>query len=318
MAAQPVDGFAHVISDSQQATTLVGSIADLVKQPISWYWKKQSTTNEFKQKLGEWAGEAIDDKGRWLQPVLRSEAFEAHLVRENGYFQPTGSCESSFAWAQLLFALNIRPKSGVLAWRLPPKAINPVLSNDIALEVDGDGTYFRSTNHVFLVLDLERLPYRSPADIRIPKIVICHIINLYRLYSVAAPRDFSPKRPDFVFLNNRASVPRECSYRCRFLFGHLFLDQSGDKSIATFEPGTNNELSSQKVPFCSDESAVQGPPLFGYSRIGRDMKHLNFERETLVITYFNAIRHRISDMTNGVLPDPKETIKKEPATSSRA
>jgi hypothetical protein len=96
------------------------------------------------------------------------------------------------------------------------------------------------------------------------------------------------------------------------------LDQSGDKSIATFEPGTNNELSSQKVPFCSDESAVQGPPLFGYSRIGRDMKHLNFERETLVITYFNAIRHRISDMTNGVLPDPKETIKKEPATSSRA
>lgn len=239
-----------MISDGQQTVTLASAIVELVGRPLSSIWRKQSTAQAFKQKLGEWADEAIDDKGRWLQPVLRTRAFEGHLVRENGYFQPTGRCESSFAWAQLLFALNIRPKGGVLAWRLPPREIDPAVSSDISLEVDGE--------------------------------VMCHIINLYRLYNDGAPQDFS----------------RDILGHCCFPFGRLSLDQSGNKFVATFVPGTNDDLSSQRVPFSYYEPFLAGT-------------HLRFEEETLVANYFNAIHHQISDSAAiRDLPDPKDPMKK--------
>lgn len=159
MTDQGGDTYAQVISDGQQTVTLTGAVVELVGRPISSIWQKRNATQAFKEKLGEWADEAVDRKGRWLQPVLRSRAFEDHLVRENGYFQPTGQCDSSFAWAQLLYALNIRPGGGVIAWRLPPKVINPAVAEDVVLEVDGAA--------------------------------MCHIINIFRLYETSAPEDYS-------------------------------------------------------------------------------------------------------------------------------
>ena len=171
-------------------------------------------------------------------------------MRENGYFQPKGRCESSLAWAQLLFALNIRPEGGVLAWRLPPRDIDPAISSEISLEVDGD--------------------------------VMCHIINLYRLYNNPAPRDFS----------------NDDLGQCRFHFGRLSLGPWADKFAATFEPRTNDDLSSQRVPFSYSASHLIGT-------------HLRFDREALVARYFNAIYHQISDTAAiGDLPNPEDPMKK--------
>jgi hypothetical protein len=112
-----------------------------------------------REKLGEWAKEAVDANGRWLQPVLRNRAFEDHLVKENGFFKPSGSCESTFAWAHLLYALDIRPGRGVLAWRVPTDGIDPADSGQIPLDIDGQA--------------------------------LCHIVNLYREYTSSAPNELS-------------------------------------------------------------------------------------------------------------------------------
>lgn len=244
MTDQGGDTYAQVISDGQQTVTLTGAVVELVGRPISSIWQKRNATQAFKEKLGEWAGEAVDRKGRWLQPVLRSRAFEDHLVRENGYFQPTGQCDSSFAWAQLLYALNIRPGGGVIAWRLPPKVINPAVAEDVVLEVDGA--------------------------------VMCHIINIFRLYKKSAPEDFS---------------------RCSFPFGRLSIDQNGAKFTATFEPGTQDDLREKRVPFSIRCWGIPG-------------SYLLIDEEVVVANYFNAIHYHISDAAGiGGLPNPNQPMK---------
>ena len=78
----------------------------------------------------------------------------------------------------------------------------------------------------------------------------------------------------------------------------MSLDQWGDKFVATFEPGTNDDLSSQRVPF-------------SYCLFFLEGTHLRFEREALVAKYFNAIHHQISDTAAiGDLPDPEDPMKK--------
>ncbi|KAJ5546023.1 hypothetical protein N7494_003608 [Penicillium frequentans] len=244
MTDQGGDKYAQVISDGQQTVMLTGAIVELVGRPLSSIWRKRSATQAFKEKLGEWADEAVDRKGRCLQPVLRSRAFEDHLVRENGYFQPTGQCDSSFAWAQLLYALNIRPGGGVIAWRLPPKGINPAVAGDVALEVDGAA--------------------------------MCHIINIFRLYKKSAPEDFN---------------------RCSFPFGRLSIDQNGAKFTATFEPGTQDDLREQRVPFSYRCWAIPG-------------SYLLIDKEVVVANYFNAIHYDISDAAEiGGLPNPNQPMK---------
>lgn len=246
-----------VVDDSQQPVALVGSFLELVGRPILSLWQRKNLVQAFKQKLGEWAEEAIDQKGRWLQPVLRSKAFEDHLKRENGQFLPAGRCEASFAWAQFLFALNIRPGTGVLAWRLPPIDFDPALSNNLSLEVDGD--------------------------------VMCHIINLYRLYREAAPTLDSVWGRD---------APED---QCRLPFGRLSMRQVDDRFVATFEPGPNADLSSQRLPLY-------------YRRRGRACLiaegHLRFERDGLVADYFKALDQQASDTARiGNLPDPCCSMK---------
>jgi len=89
------------------------------------FYQDGSTARELKKKLGEWVLEAQDDQDRWQQPVLSKDAFESHLVKENGQFQPSGVCTALFSWAKLLYALNIRPKQGenpgIISWREVPE-----------------------------------------------------------------------------------------------------------------------------------------------------------------------------------------------------
>ena len=119
-----------------------------------------------RERLGEWAQEAFDANGRLLQPVLRNTAFEDHLVKENGFFKPSGSCESTFAWAHLLYALDIRPGRGVLGWRVPTDGIDPADYGQISLEIGGQ--------------------------------TLCHIVNLYREYTSSAPNELSRASPGSV------------------------------------------------------------------------------------------------------------------------
>ncbi|KAL4947616.1 hypothetical protein BDW69DRAFT_110412 [Aspergillus filifer] len=159
----------------------------------------------FKLRLGEWVDEALDSEGRWLQPVLRRQAFEDHLVNADGHFQPQAQCKSSFAWAQLLYALIIRPNGGVLAWRLPSTEIDPTVSGDLSLEVDGE--------------------------------VMCHVINLYRLYKHQVSRSSS------------AGCEESKDTQYIFPFGRPSLSKTDDRSMVRFTPGANDDISSQRVPF---------------------------------------------------------------------
>jgi hypothetical protein len=54
--------------------------------------------------------------------------------------KPHGSCKSSPSLAHLLYALNVRPGMGVLAWKLPPKTIH-LSVNGARLVVDGPAMY---------------------------------------------------------------------------------------------------------------------------------------------------------------------------------
>ena len=119
-------------------------------------YKEGNDARELKLKLGEWAAEAQDKRGRWMQPVLSKEAFETHLKKQGGQFEPSGECTSAFGWAKLLYSLNIRPKNGkergMISWRLIPEGeAHPSKTGSISLHVHGA--------------------------------VLCHIINLYQTYT---------------------------------------------------------------------------------------------------------------------------------------
>jgi hypothetical protein len=162
MASQPVT-YGSVIGDGQQTVTLAGAVVELVGRPISGLWRRRSAVQELREKLGEWAKEAVDANGRWLQPVLRYTAFEDHLINKNGYFEPSGECKASFGWAHLLYALDIRPGGEVLAWRLLTDGSDAAASCQISLDIDGKA--------------------------------LCHIINLYRIYRSSTPSVFAQDHP---------------------------------------------------------------------------------------------------------------------------
>ncbi|KAL9617182.1 MAG: hypothetical protein Q9160_007986 [Pyrenula sp. 1 TL-2023] len=150
MAGQP-DPYSQGVDDAQKTVTLAGAFVDLVRGPATSFLRRRSAQQILRERLGEWVDEAVDAQGRWLQPVLRTDAFENHLIRSNGHFRPTGSCLASFAWAHLLFALDIRPGRGVLSWGLPKKSNDAASTGQINLKIDGQ--------------------------------VLCHVVNIYRLYT---------------------------------------------------------------------------------------------------------------------------------------
>ncbi|KAL4794319.1 hypothetical protein BDV19DRAFT_365136 [Aspergillus venezuelensis] len=245
--------YSQIIGDTQQTVSLAGAVIDLVGRTITSRWEKQKAIQVFKLRLGEWVDEAVDSEGRWLQPVLRRQAFEDHLVHADGHFQPQGQCKSSFAWAQLLYALNIRPKGGILSWRLPSTEIDPTVSGDLSLEVDGE--------------------------------VMCHVINLYRLY----------KHKPSGLSSGGSDESNDTQYD--FPFGRLSLSKVDDRFSARFTPGANDDLSSQRVPF-------------SYRVWFHPGTRLAFEKGSLAAAYFNAIIHHISDAAQiGDIPEPTVPLK---------
>lgn len=260
--------YGQVVADGQSTVTFASALVDLVGRPLSGLWSKRSAEANYRARLGEWAAEAVDARGRWLQPVLRAAAFEDHLVREEGRPKPSGLCGSSLAWAQLLYALNVRPGMGVLAWRLPPKAVDPG-AEGVRLVVDGA--------------------------------VMCHIVNLFRIYENAAPANFSP--------GGRArnySEDRNEENTCKFPFGTISVDWTpvgparDTKFVATFEPGSLEDLERERVPFSYNAWFLQGT-------------HLTFESSTLMAKYFNGVHNQVpvADTASlGPLPAPDDSLKK--------
>lgn len=186
---------------------------------------EQERIDKYCDKLGEWADEAVDEKGRWLQPVLHTKPLEGHLDSEQGRPKPQGPHGCSLAWGQLLYALNICPGAGVLQWKLPPGGIDPNLEAATLL-VDG------------------------PA--------MCHIINLYRLYREPAPANFSPARRTSQRGSNRDDS------RCEFPFGTLRVNDEPTGRprdidfVATFQPGSGVDLEQERRPFSHPQPGVPG------------------------------------------------------------
>ncbi|OAA72983.1 hypothetical protein LEL_08767 [Akanthomyces lecanii RCEF 1005] len=146
--------YGQIVANGQATVTFASAINDLIGLPLSTYFSKQSAESKYLAKLGEWASEAVDSQGRLLQPMLRIEAFEKHLIEEEGCLKPQDTCDSNLAWAQLLYALNIRPGMKVLTWRQPTKVLQLGV-DELRLIVDGA--------------------------------VLCHIVNLYRIYTDCTP-----------------------------------------------------------------------------------------------------------------------------------
>lgn len=229
-ASSPVT-YGQVIANGQSTMTLAASIFTYVSQPIANYLSDVASRAEFRRRLGDWASEAIDKDGRWLQPVLRTAALRDHLIQESACPLPPGRCTSSYGWAQLLYALNICPGMDIVSWRLPTKPLQP------------------GTNEISLVIDGEAL---------------CHIINLFRSYDNPTPLNFSYNRMAGAASSRTRDVVdphlRRGYNSCIFPFGTLQVDrqwssQPRDMKIrATFEPGSQQDLSRKKVPFAEHYS----------------------------------------------------------------
>ena len=153
------DSFGRVVDDGRQTLAFAGAALDLVERTTSSALRKRAAVQSLREKLGEWADEAVDNQGRWLRPLLTVEAFEEHMISKDGRVIPSTVCQSSLGWAHLLYALDIRPGRGILSWKLPSVAFDPTRTGEIPLSIEGE--------------------------------VLCHIVNLYRFYLGPTPEDFS-------------------------------------------------------------------------------------------------------------------------------
>jgi hypothetical protein len=125
---------------------------------------------------------------------LWKDAYGNHFVKHDGRLQPSGKSIASFGWAQLLFTLNIRPEAGIISRRLLPIGVKPAKTGALSLDVDGA--------------------------------VLCHIINLYQLYTLGSRN----------------------SDTYRFPFGELTVDDNA-KHIFAFTGRSVADLFSKKLPF---------------------------------------------------------------------
>ena len=249
MTDQP-DAYGRVVGDGQQTVSLAGAVVDLFKGPVNSLWRRRNLKQSLRADLGEWAVEAVDWKGNFLQPVLRASAFEKHLVNKNARFKPGGDCTAIFGWAQLLYALDIRPGHSILAWRRPARANDPLTTGQIDLEVDGE--------------------------------VLCHIINLYRLYDGRSADSIGSEAHCLL------------EEGCKLPFGRLDLSKEGSDYIATFRATTPKELCDTRQPFCCSSDFPRGIPAF--------------EPNAVVALYLNALHHGVSK-SEAVLLSPTKSLK---------
>ena len=84
-------------------------------------FSKRSQAQERKQSMGQWDAEAYDMWKRLVIPALQLKNFEGHLVKEDGWFKPTGTNTADGYWAYLLQALAICLAMKVVKWKPPPR-----------------------------------------------------------------------------------------------------------------------------------------------------------------------------------------------------
>lgn len=139
MSEPPPDTYKAGVENAKTTYELVKDVVTWISPAISTAASKRKALKSLNDKIGEWLNEAKDSEGNWQQPVLRKDALDAHLLLKKGELHPRDTCTSSFAWAKLLYALNIRPDSDpkVLEWR-QPEGNDPTTTGMISLAVEGE------------------------------------------------------------------------------------------------------------------------------------------------------------------------------------
>ncbi|KAI1737759.1 hypothetical protein F4680DRAFT_427824 [Xylaria scruposa] len=148
--APSTNGYGEVIGNGHQTVDLVSSIFQLVGSPLNAALTRRNAHIALRKGLGEWAGEAFDKNNHCQQPLLREDAFVIHLIENQATFHPRGSCNATFAWAKLLYSLDIRPGNNIIEWQPLGTDADPSKSGTIELALEGP--------------------------------VLCHIVNLYQIY----------------------------------------------------------------------------------------------------------------------------------------
>lgn len=243
------DAYGQAVGDARGTTGLIKEADEVFGAPIRRLFQRRAAEKALIQDLGDWAAEAKDSNGRWLRPILTATSFGRHLEAHDAHFKPAATCTSRFGWARLLFALDVRPRAGVLQWELPTIPIDPCSIEGIVMDMDGE--------------------------------VLCHIINLYRIY-----KECDPRRPTEF----SGSEPFETS------FGDITIvhTETANRFIVEFESRPITELQQERIPFRY------------YNQRSELRDYLHFDRDTVMTRYAQlALTLGVSDAA-WVLPSGSE------------
>ncbi|KAI0540550.1 hypothetical protein GGR58DRAFT_460938 [Xylaria digitata] len=263
--------YSDVIGNAQQTLNFTSALFQFVGQSIHSAITAKQVRKALRDGLGEWAEEAFDARNNCQQPVLREEAFLRHLIDNRAAFRPSGSCIATFAWAKLLYSLDIRPGSNIIEWQPSGTDANPSESGIIELELEGA--------------------------------VLCHIVNLYQIYKCpygASLQGLCDRGVTWQFSFGALTIyPRHNSKAGNSAAEIISEPKSW---TATFRPYADRKLSATREPFVTNP--YRSPGLFGESW------PLAFEPNTVAINYVSTVKDSgYSDGVLG-LPDPSDTLKK--------
>ncbi|KAE9368797.1 hypothetical protein N431DRAFT_64443 [Stipitochalara longipes BDJ] len=274
-----------VESDVSQTISLADSIVTLVREPVVLLYENYNKAQELKRNLGPWHGEAIDSHGQCRIPVLRLKEFEDYLVKTDGRLSPqvrVGDMLSPGTQGPG------RKEKNRNSWRLPWSSPKPSPQPENTPAAKACWAYF------LLALGIQPgmgiVGWRPSSDgfintqnggieMEVDGAVLCHIMNLYALS--LDPNPWVRVQPK--------QIPRYTDQKlCTFPFGRLGWEKTNGQIHAHFEPGLEKELGAEKIPFAR-------------------LTHRP-EANTLVVTYFTALMHGISD-PDLQLADPKAPLK---------
>ncbi|KAI0811551.1 hypothetical protein GGR55DRAFT_695130 [Xylaria sp. FL0064] len=217
----PANGYGEAIGNGHQTVNLASAVLELVHQPLTSFWANRNARAALRKSLGEWAEEAFDTNDQCQQPILREDPFVTHLIDNKAAFHPSGTCSATFAWAKLLYALDIRPGNKIIEWRPLGTDADPYKSGTVELALEGP--------------------------------VLCHIVNLYQIYNCPYGVDLeglhkygATWRFPFGALTVR---PEHNSREGNNALGMILEPRSW---MATFKPHSNNELSASRRPFMTN------------------------------------------------------------------
>lgn len=189
---------------------------------------------ELKNGLGEWKDEAKSSTGRWRQPCLSRAVFESHFIRpgadgNNGLLEPPSatSCTAEFGWAQFLYALDIRPGSGIVSWRNLPKDQDPARTGVVSLLINDEA--------------------------------FCHITNLYQLYHdgrvITHPYDFNFDHFELPF--GHLSTPQDNEDHSKFVFTHDGMASLGGRKLPFYYQVRNQVVGARGGNLVPREGTVE-------------------------------------------------------------